>query len=72
MIYFAWYRNHTDMRDDECIKIRASSLKEAEQVARDYLNSRRFLISYICTREQFKAREPWWHAHYWGMKAAND
>jgi len=70
-IFFVWLSNTTDSRDDEPIKIKARTKKEAEEVAEDYLGGR-FLISDTYTRKEFKKAEPWWHAAMWKWKAKNE
>lgn len=66
--YIVWLRNTTDIRDDEPIKIKASSKNDASNIAKDYLRGR-FLIRGVYTLPEFKKIEPWWHAHFWGAEA---
>ena len=68
MIYYAWLRNNTDIRDDEPLKIEAKSKEEAEEIAGNHLGNR-FTIRAIYTRKEFKKTEPWWHAMLWKVKA---
>ena len=70
MIYFVWLSNNTDNRDDEPIKVKAKSKKEAGEIAEDYLDNR-FTIRRVYTRKEFKKEEPWWHATMWKWKAKN-
>ena len=68
--YFAWLRNVTSSKDDEPIKIKASSLEEARQIATNSLRGR-FLLRGVYSRKEFKELYPWWHAVMWGSKAVN-
>jgi len=69
--YFAWLRNTTDIRDDEPVKIKASSMVAARNIAGQHLRGR-FLIRDVYTRKQFKKLYPWWHSIMWGQKARNE
>lgn len=70
--FFVWLRNHTDMRDDEVLKIKAASKATAKTEAGRYYFPNRFSIHHVYTRHEFKKFEPWWHAHFWGRKAHNE
>lgn len=69
--YIVWLRNNTNRLDDEPIKVKASSVKEAKDIASPYLRGR-FSFGGVYTLQEFKRREPWWHAHFWGRKAINE
>jgi hypothetical protein len=69
--YIVWLRNNTDIRDDEPVKIKAKSEREARDIASNYLCNR-FTIRGIYTLKEFKEFDPWWHAHFWGQKAINE
>ena len=69
--YIIWLRNNTDSRDDEPIKVKASSVEEAKNIAAPQLRNR-FSFGGVYTLAEFKRRDPWWHSHFWGRKAVNE
>lgn len=70
--YIVWLRNNTDIRDDEPVKIKASSKREASDIVADNYLRNRFTIRSVYTLPEFKKWEPWWHAHFWGKEASNE
>jgi hypothetical protein len=71
MIFFAWLSNKTDCQDDEWLKIKANSKKQAKRIAEEHCRWN-FYVSSVMTRKQMKKYDPWVHAHEWGRKAANE
>jgi hypothetical protein len=61
----------TDSRDDEPIKVKAESKTDARKVAAGHLRNR-FGLGGVYTLKEFRERDPWWHAHFWGEKAINE
>lgn len=70
-IFFVWLSNTTDHRDDEPLKVLASSKDEAKEIASNHLSCR-FLIRDVYTRQEFKRLDPGWHALMWSSKAYTD
>jgi len=69
--YIVWLRNNTDIRDDEPIKVKAESKKQASEIAGGYLKNR-FSIRAVYTLPEFKKFEPSWHSIFWGQKAVHE
>lgn len=69
--YIVWLKNNMDSRDDEPLKIKATSKYHAEDIAKNYLRNR-FTIRATYTLSQFKKYDPWWHNYFWGRKAINE
>jgi len=73
MIYFAWINNHTDRRDDDVLKVKAQSRKEAKRYADDYCLSRGGVsVMRVFTRKEFKRFDPGWHRLLWGVAPDNE
>jgi len=70
-IFFAWLCNKVDNRDDEVVKLRASSKRQAKKIAENYVGYR-FTLGNVFTQKQFKRYEPDWHALLWGQAAENE
>jgi len=69
--YIVWLHNNTDSRDDEPIKVKAASPGDAKIYAGYYLRGR-FSLGRIYTLKEFRKRDAWWAAHFWGQKAINE
>jgi len=58
--YIVWLRNTTDRRDDEPIKVRASSKEEAGDIAVNKDWPGRWTIGGIYTLTEFRKVDKWW------------
>jgi len=59
-IYYVYASNHTDSRDDEVWKVRASSKEEAREWASQQ-RSNRFSVRQVYTAAEMKAKaDGWW------------
>lgn len=68
--YIVWLRNTTSIRDDEPVKIKASSKEQAKEFIHPWLRNR-FTIRDVYTLSEFKKIEPWWHTKLWGRPPLN-
>lgn len=50
--------NNTDRADDQAIRVKAYTAKEAQEIACEY-RPNRFTVGVVCTREHFKKRTGW-------------
>jgi hypothetical protein len=69
--YIVWLENLTDHRDDEPIKVKASSRKKAEEIGQNYTRGR-FGVGRVYTYKEFRKIDPFWHTIFWGKKAENE
>lgn len=67
--YFAHIKNWTDSRDDEFLKINASSRDSAKKYAREFAQIRGGVnIGEIFTEQEFKEYDVEWHALLSGIE----
>jgi hypothetical protein len=70
--YIVWMCNKTDNRDDEPIKVKASSKEAAGEAAAAWPQAYRFNVGEVYTLKEFKKYDAWWHSCFWGKKAVNE
>lgn len=58
--YFVWMRNKRDRQDDNVLKVKAESKKDAEKLCEDYRPSKFFPLK-AYTIDQFKKHDMWWY-----------
>jgi hypothetical protein len=63
--YCVWMHNRTSSKDDEPIKVRASSKDEASQIAKGY-QPNRFTVGQAYTLSEFTKETKW--PHKWATK----
>jgi hypothetical protein len=58
-IFIAWLGNMTDRRDDEPLKIRAITKKDAREIAEDHCRNR-FYVRFVMTWAEFRKWDGSW------------
>jgi hypothetical protein len=59
-VFYAWYSNQVDHRDDEPIKIRAKNEKDAREIALRHLDEHRFTLKEVYPASLFRKIYPGW------------
>jgi len=67
-LFFVMLENHTDTRDNDCLKILAKTKPEAMRIAEAHCRSN-FSVGTVFTRKGLKRYDPEWHALLWGLPA---
>ena len=70
--WWAWLHNMTDHRDDEPMKIKASTREEAREVALQHMQNHRFSLGTIRNRKEMLEYDSFWVHISAGQKAVNE
>ncbi len=71
-LFFVYIENNIDRSDDNVLKIKAKSKKEAEEIASKYNNDYKETISRVFTMKEFIDFDPEWHTLLWRSRAINE
>lgn len=78
-LFFVCVENKVDRRDDNVLKIKAKSKKDAKVIAYDYIKEKKWKdyqniieIGRVFSKKEFLDFDPEWHALLWGRRIVNE